>query len=70
MPTTSPSNYTNQSMDLIDNPNVLHGAVDSDWGSDQAHRKSVSGIVLRMAGGTILYKTKYQPTIAQSSTEA
>ena len=69
-PTTSSSNYSNHSMDHIDNPTILHGAVDSDWGSDQSHRKSVSGIILRLAGGTILYKTKYQPTIAQSSTEA
>ena len=28
------------------------------------------GIVLRLAGGTILYKTKFQDTVAQSSTEA
>lgn len=57
-------------MDNVDGPHILHGAVDSDWGSDQSHRKSVTGIILHLAGGTILYKTKYQPKIAQSSTEA
>ena len=48
----------------------LFGAVDSDYAGDTTHRKSVSGIVLRLAGGTIFYKTKYQDTIALSSTEA
>ena len=46
------------------------GAVDSDFAGDTTHRKSVSGIILRLAGGTIFYKTKYQDTIAMSSTEA
>ena len=49
---------------------LLFGAVDSDWAGDTKHRKSVTGIILRLAGGTILYKTKYQDTIAFSSTEA
>jgi dUTP pyrophosphatase len=49
---------------------LLFGAVDSDWAGDTSHRKSVTGIILRLAGGTILYKTKYQDTIAFSSTEA
>ena len=49
---------------------TLFGAVDSDYAGDTTHRKSVSGIVLRLAGGTIFYKTKYQDTIALSSTDA
>jgi deoxyuridine 5'-triphosphate nucleotidohydrolase len=49
---------------------VLFGAVDSDYAGDTAHRKSVTGIILRIAGGTIFYKTKFQDTIAMSSTEA
>ena len=48
----------------------MHGAVDSDWAGDSSHRKSVTGIVLRLAGGTLLYKTKFQDCIATSSTEA
>jgi dUTP pyrophosphatase len=49
---------------------ILFGAVDSDWAGDTKHRRSVTGMILRLAGGTILYKTKYQDTIAFSSTEA
>jgi hypothetical protein len=51
-------------------PNRLHAYVDSDWGSDRTHRRSVTGLVIMMAGGVIAYKSKYQPTIALSSTEA
>jgi len=50
--------------------NVLFGAVDSDYAGDTTHRRSVTGIVLRLAGGTILYKTKFQDIHALSSTEA
>ena len=70
LPTASTLQYENKSMDEIDNPNTIHGAVDSDWGGDSTHRKSVSGLAIRIAGGTILYKTKFQNCIALSSTEA
>jgi hypothetical protein len=43
---------------------------DSDWGSDRTHRRSVTGTVLLYSCATILYKTRYQPAIALSSTEA
>ena len=49
---------------------VLKAAVDSDFAGDTKHRKSVSGIVIKLAGGAVLYKTQYQPTVAGSSTEA
>jgi len=48
----------------------LFAAVDSDYAGDNAHRRSVSGIILHLAGGTIFYKTKYQETVSQSSTES
>jgi hypothetical protein len=51
-------------------PNRLHAYVDSDWGSDRTHRRSVTGLAIMMAGGVIAYKSKYQQTIALSSTEA
>ena len=51
-------------------PDVLKAAVDSDFAGDNKHRKSVSGIVIKLAGGAVLYKTQYQPTVAGSSTEA
>ena len=49
---------------------TLQAMVDSDWAGDTTHRKSVSGIILTIAGGCILYKTKYQDTLALSTTEA
>jgi hypothetical protein len=45
---------------------LLFGEVDSDWSGDRNHRKSGTGIILQLAGDTILYKTKYQDTIVFS----
>lgn len=70
LPTVRSSNYVNDNITEDDNISTIHGAVDSDWGGDTKHRKSVTGLVIRMSGGTIVYKTKYQDTIALSSTEA
>jgi hypothetical protein len=47
---------------------VAHG--DSDWATCMKTRRSFSGICIQLAGGTIAYKTKFQPTVALSSTEA
>jgi dUTPase len=49
---------------------TLTALVDSDHASDSTHRRSVTGIHIHIAGGTVLWKTKYQDTVAQSSTEA
>ena len=43
---------------------------DSDWGSDRAHRKSVTGMLILIGGAAVVYKTKYQKAVALSSTEA
>ena len=51
-------------------PNRLTGTVNSDYAGDNYNHKSVSGICIKLAGGTILYKTQYQSTIALSTTEA
>jgi hypothetical protein len=51
-------------------PHRIHAYVDSDWGSDRTHRRSVTGLVIMLAGGVIAYKSKYQPTVALSSTKA
>jgi hypothetical protein len=48
----------------------LHGYVDSNYGSDRQHRRSISGIVFMLAGATVFYETRHQPTVALSSTEA
>ena len=55
---------------IQDNIKQLKAATDSDWGGDVSHRKSVTGFVLKLAGAAIYYKSKYQQTIALSSTEA
>ena len=47
----------------------LGGAVDSDHAGDVSHRKSVTGVVVKLAGGAVLYKTAYQQSLAHSSTE-
>jgi deoxyuridine 5'-triphosphate nucleotidohydrolase len=70
IPTVQRSNYSTEDTTEIDSPTQMHSAVDSDWAGDTNHRKSVTGIIIRLAGGTILYKTKYQDTIALSTTEA
>ena len=43
---------------------------DSDWAGNLKHRKSVTGYVVYMAGGPVLYKSRLQPTVSLSSTEA
>ena len=64
-------NYdTSKSKQLFqDHDDIIHAAVDSDYAGDSSHRKSVTGVVIKLAGGPIIYKTAYQqPTIALSST--
>jgi hypothetical protein len=43
---------------------------DLDWATCFKTRHSFSGICIQLAGGTIAYKTKFQPTVALSTTEA
>ena len=41
------------------------------WGSDASHRRSVTGIIILLAGAAgVLYVTQYQKAVALSSTEA
>ena len=54
----------------VTDESIMNAAVDSDYAGDNTHRKSVTGLSLQMAGGSILYKTRFQDTIALSSTEA
>ena len=44
--------------------------VDSDYSNDTTHRKSVTGIVIKIGGASVYYKTRFQTTVALSSTEA
>ncbi len=66
---SSPSSILHQNRPIHDALD-LHGYVDSDWATCPRTRRSLTGVCLRLAGGTIAYKTKLQPTVAQSSTEA
>ena len=69
-----PINSNRQDLLLEDRPQhdastaVAYG--DSDWATCVKTRRSFSGICIQLAGGTIAYKTKFQPTVALSSTEA
>ena len=55
---------------MQDDGHRLKAAVDSNWGGDTSHRRSVTGFVAKLAGGAIYYKTRFQDTIALSSTKA
>ena len=70
-----PPIHSNKQGILLDNcpqfdDNVAHAYSDSDWATCVKTRRSFSGICIRLAGGTIAYKCKFQPTVAGSSTEA
>jgi hypothetical protein len=70
MPITFQDNNYTMTTTPHDKFHYLFGYVDADWASDTKHRKSVTGIIIMYAGGAIGYKSKYQTTIAHSSTEA
>jgi deoxyuridine 5'-triphosphate nucleotidohydrolase len=44
--------------------------VDSDWATHSTKCTSITGMVLMYVGGAVGYKSKFQPVIAHSSTEA
>lgn len=49
---------------------VALGYVDADWGGDMDTRRSTTGYIFKVYGGTIAWKSKRQPTVALSTTEA
>jgi hypothetical protein len=48
----------------------LVGYCDADWAGDEDTRKSTTGYTFMMAGASITWNCKRQPTVALSSTEA
>ena len=48
----------------------LIGYSDSDWGSDVLTRRSTTGYLFMCAGGPVSWKSRLQPTVALSSSEA
>ena len=47
-----------------------HSFVDDDWDGNQSHRRSVTGLMVMLAGGVIDYETKFQSAVSLSSAEA
>ena len=56
-----------------DNANIANRLflyVDATWADDEFDRKSTSGMCLHFNGGPVIWKSKKQPIIAQSSCES
>jgi hypothetical protein len=51
-------------------PDIAVAYADSDWATCIKTRRSFTGVCILLAGGVVAYKTKFQPTVALSSTEA
>jgi hypothetical protein len=51
-------------------PLNAYAYVNSDWATCTKTLRSMTGITIKLAGGTITYKTRLQPTVAFSLTEA
>jgi hypothetical protein len=67
-------NSNQQDLLLTDHPkfdtNIPHAYADSDWATCVKTRRSFGGTCICLAGGTIAYKCKFQPTVTGSTTEA
>jgi hypothetical protein len=66
-----PPIHSNKQDSLLDNrpehdASVLLAYADSDWATCVKTCRSFGGSCLRIAGGTVAYKTQFQPTIAGS----
>ena len=53
-----------------DTPQVMSGYMDTSWGDCLWTRRSFAGFCLMLNGACVSYKSRLQPTVAQSSTEA
>jgi dUTPase len=69
IPTLKIDNY-DEALERQASLDTIAAYVDSDHAADSSHRRSVTGLHVTIAGGTILYKSRFQQTVAQSSTEA
>ncbi|KAJ8575401.1 hypothetical protein ON010_g3812 [Phytophthora cinnamomi] len=49
---------------------VVEAYTDADWGSNLDDRRSVSGTMVMISGAPMVFKSKYQRTVALSSAEA
>ena len=69
-PVTISDDNVLRKFELQHNALEIVGACDATWASDRKHRRSMGGIVMMLAGAAVYYRTRLQPTVAQSSTEA
>ena len=49
---------------------ILKGYTDVDWGADEEDRRSITGYVFLLGNAAISTKSRKQPTVSGSSTEA
>ncbi|GMF35814.1 unnamed protein product [Phytophthora fragariaefolia] len=49
---------------------TVEAFTDADWGSNTDDRRSVSGVMVMVGNGPVVFKSKYQRTVALSSAEA
>jgi hypothetical protein len=49
---------------------IIQGYADADWGGDLDTRRSTTGYLFKVWGGLVAWKSKRQPTVALSTTEA
>jgi hypothetical protein len=67
--TTADHGISYKYVEGVEDPQLV-GFTDSDWANDQDSRRSTTGYVFCMAGGAISWKSRRQPTVALSTTEA
>ncbi|XP_057671346.1 uncharacterized protein LOC130903102 [Diorhabda carinulata] len=58
------------SMKFSKNNSKLTVFTDADWGADKKDRKSFTGYVFKLSGGSVSWKSCKQRTVALSTTEA
>ena len=67
-PLTDYNNYVPDPDKQPSDPSLIQLHVDAAYANDPNHQRSVTGILARLARGTIMYKTRFQDTVALSST--
>ena len=58
-PLTDYNNYVPDPDKQHTDPSLIQLHVDAAYTNDPNHRRSVTGILARLAGGTIMYKTRF-----------
>ncbi|OWZ08870.1 polyprotein [Phytophthora megakarya] len=49
---------------------TIIGFSDANWGGDSASRRSTSGVLMKISGGPVIFKSKKQSSVALSTAEA